>query len=518
MEALKNLPIGIQDFESLRNDGYLYVDKTAYVYQLVTTNRYYFLSRPRRFGKSMLISTLHAYFDGKKELFDGLAIAKLEKNWTKYPVLHLDLNLIKKGDGNALNSLLNEALCGWEEIYGKRESETTFGLRFKGVIKRANEKTGQRVVILVDEYDKPILQAIDNDKQQEDYRSTLKEFYGVLKTMDSYIKFAFLTGVTKFGKVSVFSDLNNLMDISMDREYAGICGITDEEIDTLFAPYVARLADELEISVTEAREELRQHYDGYHFCKKSVGIYNPFSLLNTFQKRELNDYWFETGTPSYLVYLLKKHNYNLEKMATAIVGDSVLNSIDPQSTNPIPVIYQSGYLTIKEYYPRFRTYRLGFPNKEVEEGFMNFLLPYYTPLRSDESDFNIQEFVSEIEAGRVDDFMRRLSSFFADTPYELVKDLENHYQNVLFIVAKLMGFYVRAEYHTSQGRIDMVVQTADRTYVMEFKLDGTAEEALQQINDKGYTLPFECDERQIVKIGVNFSSTTRNIEKWIVAN
>jgi hypothetical protein len=518
MEALKNLPIGIQDFESLRNDGYLYVDKTAYVYQLVTTNRYYFLSRPRRFGKSMLISTLHAYFDGKKELFDGLAIAELEKNWTKYPVLHLDLNLIKKGDGNALNSLLNEALCGWEEIYGKRESETTFGLRFKGVIKRANEKTGQRVVILVDEYDKPILQAIDNEKQQEDYRSTLKEFYGVLKTMDSYIKFAFLTGVTKFGKVSVFSDLNNLMDISMDREYVGICGITDEEIDTLFAPYVARLADELEISVTEAREELREHYDGYHFCKKSVGIYNPFSLLNTFQKRELNDYWFETGTPSYLVYLLKKHNYNLEKMATAIVGDSVLNSIDPQSTNPIPVIYQSGYLTIKEYYPRFRTYRLGFPNKEVEEGFMNFLLPYYTPLRSDESDFNIQEFVSEIEAGRVDDFMRRLSSFFADTPYELVKDLENHYQNVLFIVAKLMGFYVRAEYHTSQGRIDMVLQTADHTYVMEFKLDGTAEEALQQINDKSYTLPFECDGRQIVKIGVNFSSTTRNIERWIVAN
>jgi hypothetical protein len=240
--------------------------------------------------------------------------------------------------------------------------------------------------------------------------------------------------------------------------------------------------------------------------------------LNTFQKRELNDYWFETGTPSYLVYLLKKHNYNLEKMATAIVGDSVLNSIDPQSTNPIPVIYQSGYLTIKEYYPRFRTYRLGFPNKEVEEGFMNFLLPYYTPLRSDESDFNIQEFVSEIEAGRVDDFMRRLSSFFADTPYELVKDLENHYQNVLFIVAKLLGFYVRAEYHTSQGRIDMVVQTADHTYVMEFKLDGTAEEALQQINDKGHTLPFECDGRQLVKIGVNFSSATRNIEKWIVAN
>jgi hypothetical protein len=516
MEALKNLPIGIQDFEKLRNGDYLYVDKTAYIHQLITTNCYYFMSRPRRFGKSMLISTLHAYFDGKKELFDGLAIAKLEKDWTKYPVLHLDLNLIKKGNDNALNSLLNEVICGWEDIYGTRESETTFGLRFKGVIKRAYEKTGQRVVILVDEYDKPILQEIDNDEQQEDYRSTLKEFYGVLKTMDSYIKFAFLTGVTKFSKVSVFSDLNNLRDISMDEEYAGICGITDEELDTQFAPYVTRLASKLGVSVAEAREELRQRYDGYHFCENSVGIYNPFSLLNTFQKNKLRNYWFETGTPSYLVYLLKKHNYNLEEMASAVVDESVLNSIDPQSKNPIPVIYQSGYLTIAGYNPTYDVYTLGIPNKEVEDGFFKYLLPYYTPISESQSAFYIMNFIEDIKAGRIDDFMHRLSSLFADTPYELVKDLENHYQNVIFIVSKLMGLYVRAEYHTSQGRIDMVVQTADRTYVMEFKLDGTAEEALQQINDKSYTLPFECDGRQIVKIGVNFSSTTRNIEKWIV--
>jgi hypothetical protein len=518
MEALKNLPIGIQDFESLRNDGYLYVDKTAYVYKLVTTNRYYFLSRPRRFGKSMLISTLHAYFDGKRELFDGLAIAELEKNWAKYPVLHLDLNVGEYKTKDALRDKLSMHINDWENLYGKNEYEKSLGDRFAGVIRRACEKTGQRVVILVDEYDKPILQAIDNEELQDDYRSTLKGFYGALKSMDQYIKFAFLTGVTKFGKVSVFSDLNNLMDISMDREYAGICGITDEEIDTLFAPYVARLADELEISVTEAREELRQHYDGYHFCEKSVGVYNPFSLLNTFQKRNLKSYWFETGTPSYLVYLLKKHNYNLEKMATIEVDADVLNSVDSQSTNPIPVIYQSGYLTIKSYDPEFGLYTLGFPNKEVEVGFMKFLIPYYTSIDKAQSAYSLTNLVKDIRAGRVDDFMHRLSSFFADTPYELVKDLENHYQNVLFIVAKLMGFYVRAEYHTSQGRIDMVLQTADHTYVMEFKLYGTAEEALRQINDKGYTLPFGCDERQLVKIGVNFSSTTRNIEKWIVAN
>jgi hypothetical protein len=514
--ALKNLPIGIQDFEKLRNGDYLYVDKTALVYQLVSTGSYYFLSRPRRFGKSMLISTLHAYFSGRKELFEGLAIEKLEKNWTQYPVFHLDLNTDEYRTENALHNKLSAHLAEWESLYERKEYEKSLGARFEGIIRRAYEKTGQRVVILVDEYDKPVLQAIDNEQLQDDYRSTLKGFYGALKSMDRYIKFAFLTGVTKFGKVSIFSDLNNLEDISLDKEYVGICGITDEEIDTALVPYVSRLADELEVSVPDVREELRRRYDGYHLSRKSVGIYNPFSLLNTFKKNEFQNYWFETGTPSYLVYLLKKHNYNLEEMATSVVGESVLNSIDSQSSNPIPVIYQSGYLTIVDYNQRFKTYTLGFPNDEVEEGFMNFLLPYYTPLRPSESDFSIQKFVSDVEAGRIDDFMRRLSSLFADTPYELVKDLENHYQNVIFIVSKLMGFYVRAEYHTSQGRIDLLLRTATHTYVMEFKLDGTAEEALAQINDKNYALPFECDDRRTVKIGVNFSRETRNIEKWVV--
>jgi hypothetical protein len=334
--------------------------------------------------------------------------------------------------------------------------------------------------------------------------------------MDRYIKFAFLTGVTKFGKVSVFSDLNNLRDISMTEEYAGICGITDDEIDTTLAPYVSQLADKLGVSVSDAREELRQRYDGYHFCEDSIGIYNPFSLLNTLQTNKLMNYWFETGTPSYLVYLLKKHNYNLEHMSTVECDADVLNSVDSQSTNPIPVIYQSGYLTIKDYDPEFKLYQLGFPNKEVEDGFLKFLLPNYASIENTQAAFFITNFVKDIRAGKVDDFFKRLSSLFSDTPYELVKDLENHYQNVIFIVSKLMGFYVRAEYHTSQGRIDLLLQTTTHTYVMEFKLDGTAEEALAQINDKSYTLPFECDDRQTVKIGVNFSLETRNIEKWVV--
>jgi hypothetical protein len=323
--------------------------------------------------------------------------------------------------------------------------------------------------------------------------------------------------VTKFGKVSVFSDLNNLRDLSMSEAYATLCGITDEEIDTQFVPYVQRLADALGQPYKEVREEMRLRYDGYHFTENSVGVYNPFSLLNTFQDLKFRNYWFETGTPSYLVYLLQKHHYNLEHMASVECGSDVLNSIDPQSTNPIPVIYQSGYLTIKDFDPEFEQYTLGFPNREVEDGFLRFLLPYYSSIDNIQTTSYISRFVKEIRTGQTDAFLKRLSVLFADTPYELVKDLENHYQNVLFILTKLLGFYVKAEYHTSEGRIDLLLQTDDFTYVMEFKLDGTAEEALRQIEDKHYALPFEGDvHRKLVKVGVNFSSATRNIERWVV--
>ncbi len=516
MVALRNLPIGLQNFGSLRKDDCLYVDKTEYVYKLAKEAKYYFLSRPRRFGKSLLLSTLHAYFDGRKELFEGLAVEKLEKEWNHYPVLHLDLNILKKGDETSLDSILNVSLCEWEKIYGSDKSENTFGTRFRGVIRRAYDQTGQQVVILVDEYDKPILEELDNEDLQEKRRSTLKEFYGALKTLDEYIRFAFITGVTKFSKVSIFSGINNLYDISLDEDYAAVCGITDGEIDTVLSPYVERLAEKMELHVSEARERLREMYDGYHFCENSVGVYNPFSLMCALQGRKLKSYWFETGTPSYLVYLLKKRSYRLDKLATATVDADVLNCVDTQSTNPISVIYQSGYLTIKSYNARFDTYNLDFPNKEVEAGFFKFLLPNYTSVDSAQSGFVVENLVEEVENGKVDDFLRRLSSLFADTPYELVKDLENHYQNVMYIVAKLVGLYASAEYHTSDGRIDLVLQTESYIYVMEFKLDGTAEEALRQINDKNYALPFETGKRKVVKVGVNFSSKTRNIDRWIV--
>ena len=513
----KIYPIGIQNFEKIRKDGYFYIDKTALIYQMVKTGSYYFLSRPRRFGKSLLISTLEAYFLGKKELFEGLAIEKLEKDWITYPIFHMDLNTEKYDTRESLDSILNFTLEKWEQQYGTAPSETTFALRFRGLIERAYEQTGQRVVILIDEYDKPMLQAIGNEELQKEFRNTMKAFYSVLKTMDGCIQFAFLTGVTKFGKVSVFSDLNNLDDISMRNQYIDICGVSEKELHDDLEIELHELADIKGVSYHEICDKLREYYDGYHFTHNSIGIYNPFSLLNTFKYKEFGSYWFETGTPTYLVELLKKHHYDLRRMAHEETSISVLNSIDSASDNPIPVIYQSGYLTIKGYDEEFGIYSLGFPNREVEEGFIKFLLPFYANTNAVESEFEIQKFVREIRIGDYDSFFRRLRSFFADTPYELIRDLELHYQNVLFIVFKLVGFYVKAEYHTSEGRIDLVLQTDKFVYVIEFKLDGTAEDALRQINEKHYALPFEAGgNRRLFKIGVNFNAKMRNIEKWIV--
>lgn len=512
----KIYPIGIQNFEKIRNDGYFYIDKTALMYHMVKTGSYYFLSRPRRFGKSLLISTLEAYFQGKKDLFAGLAVEKLEKDWIKYPILHLDLNIEKYDTLESLDKILNDNLEYWESQYGTRPSETSFSLRFAGIIQRACEKTGQRVVILVDEYDKPMLQAIGNEELQRQFRNTLKPFYGALKTKDGCIKFALLTGVTKFGKVSVFSDLNNLDDISMRKDYVEICGVSDQELHDNLDVELHEFAEARGVSYEKLCAELKERYDGYHFTHNSAGMYNPFSLLNAFKYKEFGSYWFETGTPTYLVSLLKKHHYDLERMAHEETDAQVLNSVDSESNNPIPVIYQSGYLTIKGYDERFGIYRLGFPNREVEEGFVRFLLPYYANVNKVESPFEIQKFVREVESGDYDSFFRRLQSFFADTTYEVIRDQELHYENVLFIVFKLVGFYVKVEYHTNDGRIDLVLQTDKFIYIMEFKLNGTAEEALQQIHEKRYALPFEMDGRKLFKIGINFSAETRNIEKWIV--
>lgn len=509
-------PIGIQNFESLRKDGYTYVDKTAMVYQLASTGKYYFLSRPRRFGKSLLISTLEAYFAGKRELFEGLAMEKLEKEWTAYPILHLDLNTARYNNRESLEEMLNAALTTWEAEYGSEETETTSALRFKGIVERAAKATGRRVVILVDEYDKPLLQSINDETLQAEYRSTLKAFYSVLKTQDRYIRFALLTGVTKFGKVSVFSDLNNLFDLSMDERYQAICGITEEEIRNYFGESVHQLAAKHGMTDEETIAKLRRQYDGYHFRQNGKGIYNPFSLLNTFEKKEFGSYWFETGTPTYLVELLKRDDYTLPNLTEEVATADMLNSIDSFSRNPVPVIYQSGYLTIRDYDEEFGEYHLGFPNKEVEEGFTRFLLPFYTGADGS-TPFSIANFVRSLRSGRPEDFMRLMATMLSDTDYKIAGNSELYFQNAFYLVAKMLGFYTQVERTISNGRMDMVIETRDYLYIIEFKLDGSADDALRQIDDKGYAQPFAADSRKLYKIGINFSLEKRCIEEWKIS-
>lgn len=507
-------PLGIQSFEKLRTEGYFYVDKTALVYKLVSGGSYYFLSRPRRFGKSLLVSTLEAYFKGRKDLFGGLAIECLEQEWKRYPVLHLDLNAEKYTTPGALDNILNRHLVQWEEVYGASDKERSVADRFTGIIRRASEKTGQKVVILVDEYDKPLLQAISNKVLQEDYRATLKAFYSVEKSMDAYIRFAFFTGVTKFSKVSVFSDLNNLTDITMDSRYAEICGITEAEIHRDLDAAVKALAEANGLSLEACYEKLKLNYDGYHFEHGTIGLYNPFSLLHVLDARAFKDYWFETGTPTVLVEALKLTNYNLENLTHEEVTADLLGSIDSLDVNPLPLLYQSGYLTIKDYDERFLSYTLGFPNLEVERGFTKFLIPYYLVAPEAKSMFFVNNFVRDVEKGRAEQFMQRLDSLFSSGDYRVVGDAELYFQNAVWVIFKMIGFYVEVERHTTDGRMDMFIKTKDYIYILEFKLDKTADEALRQIEEKQYAKPFEHDVRHLFKIGINFSTQTRRIDGW----
>ena len=509
-------PIGIQTFEKLRMEGFVYVDKTALVHKMVHEGNYYFLSRPRRFGKSLLISTLQAYFEGKRELFQGLAMEQLEQEWRVHPVLRLDLNTEKYDSMDSVDKKLDREFKVWEALYGADPAETTLPMRFEGIIQRACEKTGERVVVLVDEYDKPLLQAIGNKELQDEYRATLKSVYGALKSMDGCIKFALLTGVTKFSKVSVFSDLNNLRDLSMLEQYTEICGISEKELHLYFKEEIQKMSDMESVNYDGMSERLRVNYDGYHFAPGTGGMYNPFSLLNVLANKRFGSFWFETGTPTYLVELLKKNEYNLDEIDGCVVDIDTLSGVDSADTDPIPVIFQSGYLTIKGYDKEFGLYTLGYPNKEVEEGFVKFLLSNYVYCRTSEHKTVIRDFILSLRSGDANRFMQLMQGLLAGIPYELVRDMENHYQNVMYIITRLMGFYVQAEYRTSRGRIDLLIATDKYVYVIELKHDGSAEEALAQINSKDYALPFTVDGRNVIKIGANVSKETRNIDSWLV--
>ena len=505
-------PIGIQNFGEIRRDGYVYVDKTALMYKMVSEGKYYFLSRPRRFGKSLMVSTLEAFFSGERELFSGLFVDGEDWEWKKYPILHLDLNVKKYDTTTSLDDILNRALLGWESQYPPQWKDPSLEGRFELVVKAAFEQTGKQVVILVDEYDKPLLQAIDDEELQTVYRNTLKAFYSVLKSCDRYIKFAFLTGVTKFGKVSVFSDLNNLIDISMLPQYTNICGISDAELHDYFDDSVAALAAANDMTKEECYEELRCQYDGYHFRQNAEGMYNPFSLLNTLSYQAFSDYWFETGTPSFLVYQLKKTCYPLENMTTEELTTDTLNSIDVMNANPLPLLYQSGYLTIKSYDKEFKTYQLGFPNREVESGFVRYLVPYYNP--GGKESTIIGNIITAIRNGDAEGFMRQVEAFFAGGDYQIQGEKEIYFQNSLYVLFRLMSLYVQVERHTTDGRMDVVIQTRDYVYIMELKIDESADAALQQIADKDYASAFIHDQKAVIKIGVSFSRQTARLKEW----
>ena len=513
----RKLPIGIQTFEKIRKGNYLYVDKTALVGKMVSTSIPYFLSRPRRFGKSLLISTFEAYFLGRKDLFEGLAISQMEVDWQVYPVFHIDLNARKYDSPADLIAMLNQHLEKWEAIYGTEKQDRQPEERFAYIIERACVQTGKQVVVLVDEYDKPLLQALDNLPLFEEYRKMLKAFYGVLKSADRYLRFVFLTGVTKFSQVSVFSDLNQLNDISMKPPYATVCGITRQELVDTFTPELKNLSEANQLTFEETLQKMTATYDGYHFCEFAEGVFNPFSVLNSFDGCKFDSYWFQTGTPTFLVELLQKSEYDLRTLLSGIeVPVSSFAEYKMDVNNHIPLIYQSGYLTIKDYDRRFNNYLLDFPNDEVRYGFINFLVPFYTPMKNNDQGFYIGKFIDELENSDYESFLTRLEAFFADIPYELNDQTERHYQVIFYLVFKLMGQFTEAEVRSSRGRADAVVKTPKYIYVFEFKLNGTAEEALKQIDEKGYLIPYKVDHREVVKIGVEFSAESRNLSRWLV--
>ena len=510
-------PIGIQNFESLRKDGFAYVDKTELIYQIASTGRYYFLGRPRRFGKSLLVSTMEAYFQGKKDLFKGLALEKLENEWTEYPVLHLDLSGKEYKSMEDLDVRLDRHLSLWESNFDAAKRYPMADARFSDIIDTAYEKTGKPVVILIDEYDKPILDSAGNEPLREAYRSRLQGFYSVMKSQDGKIRFGFLTGITKMGKLSIFSGLNNLKDISMDHRYVDICGISEDDLHACFDKSVQEMADANGLSKEECYAKLKDYYDGYHFCENSADIYNPFSLLNALDSQRFKDYWYETGTPTFVVKALRNGKFNLEDLTLDGVPASALTGVNADDSDPMPILYQSGYLTIQSYNEQTEEYSLKYPNKEVERGFMQGLANIYVPSARYNSPFAVRKFAEDFKKGDAEGLMKRFEAFFADADYEIAGDAELYFQNTMYVMCKLMGQYVQVERHTSNGRMDIVVQTDKYIYIMELKMDATADEALKQIEDKGYAKPFAADPRQIFKIGVAFSKQTRRIEEWKIA-
>lgn len=514
-------PIGIQTFEKIREDNYVYVDKTALVYQLVTTGTIYFLSRPRRFGKSVLVSTLEAYYQGRKELFEGLAIAGLEKDWYEYPVFHIDFNGSKFSEEGKLAATLDYYLSEWEREYGSTSPEVPQGKRFETLLRRASEKYGRRAVVLVDEYDKPILDVLDTPMEDKN-RDTLKAFYSTFKSADKYLQFVLLTGVAKFSQVSVFSGFNQPKDISMDNRYQATCGITKEEVDCYFAEPISALAQNERVSFEEMKIMLKAQYDGYHFSEGMLDIYNPFSILNAFDSLQIRDYWFASGTPTYLMRLLQHNHEQINDLTGKYYDISLFADYKADVEQPLPMIYQSGYLTIKGYDRYTNSYLLDFPNNEVRRGFLSLIATGYFRTHPTQMLSWLAQAMQKLHFGETAAFRDSLTAFLSSIPYDSHPSLksaelmEKHFQYTFYLLVRLMGVYSQLliEKAYSRGRVDCILETREYVYIFEFKLDGTADEALKQIEERGYAQPYLADPRSVKRIGVVFSSVTRTVGDW----
>lgn len=521
-------PIGIQSFEQVITGGYLYFDKTALIYDMVKSGKVYFLSRPRRFGKSMLISTLECYFSGRRELFKGLAIDKLEKDWEAYPVMHISFGGQNFAERGALEKVIEELLCTWEAEYGRGEYATTMGSRFNAVIRNAFAHTGHRVVVLVDEYDKPLLDVMDiHDAQQGDDSATLEEhnrnilkaFYSVFKEADASLQFVLLTGVTKFAQVSVFSGFNQPDDISLSARYDTLCGITEKELHSVMAEQIVEMARAYDTTVDDIKERLRKQYDGYHFSRRMEGVYNPFSILCAFREMMMDNYWFKTGSPTFLVRLLAHSNENINELVGKYYPTSEFDEYKATTDTPLPMIYQSGYLTIKDYNRLTNAYLLDYPNEEVKRGFVSILASSYLKPEENTGAWTVQ-MVGALEKGDVNKVRVLLTSFLASIPYSMrrkdnEREKERYFQYTFYLIMRMISTYlVFAEKEQSEGRVDCVVETRNDVYIFEFKKDGSAHEAVEQIDRKGYAREYAADKRRVHKIGCSFSSKTGTVDDW----
>ena len=532
--AAKRFPIGIQTFSEIISGDYLYIDKTRYVNEIAEGYKYVFLSRPRRFGKSLLSSTFHCYFEGRKELFEGLAAGKAKTEWKKHPVFHFDMSTAKHVNEKQLLEELDRKLYAYEQVYGRGEKDINVNQRLEGLVTRAFEQIGEQAVLIIDEYDAPLLDVMNDKVRLPSLRQIMRNFYSPIKSLDPYLRFVFITGINKFAQLSIFSELNNLQNISMMPEYSAVCGISQSEMESGMTEQIQALADKQKVSYDEALALLKENYDGYHFCDESEDIYNPFSLIKSLNEKRFGSYWFDSGTPTYLVERLRRNPIDETTLdRIPLVPQSDFDVSPELSDNSLPMLYQTGYLTIKEYDERMQLYTLGYPNKEVKIGFTRGLLGEYPSKTGTASGF-VAHFYAAMDSGDIDLAMEKLQAYLAGIPYDLENKTEKHFQTIIYLIFSLLGFYIHTEVKSAVGRADAVCHTDDGVYVFEFKVDGSAEDALRQIDEKGYMIPYQAGlsdavavrqfgasagsatGKRLVKIGVNISTQTRTVEKWVV--